>query len=329
MKVLIYAPVDVFYYSFYIEGFYNIFGKKNVRFSVKEFPRFSSRTLAAVVYKNGNESRIVIDALDTPRIYKKPLDWCDVYGKVNFNEKALPEENSYKILAIGPSFGIRIWSLTATLNLAVLNYFKSKGRIYNKSYFFTSYWRQLNRLPIRKYIPSQKAENNYVFFISSLWEKEEKTNMLRANFIKTCKEMKQVNFEGGFAPRSDKKELNFGEFIDKRVSPKKYLMKIKNSLVVFNTPAVQGCHGWKLPEFLALGKAIISTEIWNILPERLEDKKHLHFVSSSTSEMKKAINEIIINSQYRENLERNSREYYLKHLTPKVVITRLLQFKRN
>src|SRR5690606_8514739 len=119
-----------------------IYGKKNVKFSSSEFPAFSSRILAAIVKQNNIEKRIVIDALDTATIYKKPLEWCELYGKVNYDRKNIPDKYQDQIIPIGPSFGIKIWSLMGTLKFAFNNYLKSKNRIPLKRYFFTSYWRQ-------------------------------------------------------------------------------------------------------------------------------------------------------------------------------------------
>lgn len=324
MKVLIYAPVDVFYYSFYIEGFYRLYGRKNVRFSTSEFPAFSSRILAAIVKQDEIEKRIVIDALDTATIFKKPLEWCEVYGKVNYDRKNIPDNYQNQIISIGPSFGIQIWSLVDTLKFALINYLKSKNRIYLKRYYFTSYWRQFKRLPLRDYEGILYSRKNFIFFISSLWKNEDKTNKKRANFIMACKELNEINFEGGFAPRSDKDDLGYIELIDKRIPPKEYLKKIKESVLVFNTPAVQNCHGWKLPEFLVLGKAIISTAHINEMAVSLDHGIHLHYVSDSKEDIKKAILKILKEPEYQKSLEQKSKEYFYNNLAPQIVVKRLI-----
>ena len=325
MKILIYSPVDVFYYSFYIEGLYRLYGRKNVSFSISGFPAFAPRIFAARITENGRESKVVIDALDTSTIYDQPLEWCDVYGKVNYNLASLPLENQKKILAVGPSFGVKLWSFPRTIIFAISNYLKSRERLHNKKYFFTSYSRQFKRLPLEVYEKNYQIRTNYIYFISSLWEKEMHTNRSRALFIEACKGLNEIDFEGGFAPRSDHKTLGFSVLIAERIPPKRYIRKIKKSFAVFNTPAVQGCHGWKLAEFLALGKAVISTGLNNVLPAPLENRKHLHFVSSTTEEIEKALKELLENTEYRKELERNSRHYFFEHLAPVKVIKKLLE----
>ena len=93
-------------------------------------------------------------------------------------------------------------------------------------------------------------------------------------------------FEGGFAPGKDDISDRFNKLtINLKYSGYEYLSNTKRSLVVFNTPAVQSCFGWKLGEYLALGKAIISTPLTNTLPSPLVHRKHIHIVNGSKKSM--------------------------------------------
>jgi len=325
MKVKIYFLVDVFYYAYYIEGFYRLCGKNKVEFSRKEFPAFPERTFAAIIESGNKKLKIVIDAYDTPRISPKLLEWCDVYAKVNFNDKNLPSINHHKIIPIGPSFGIKIWSMPKTVYFAFSNYMKSKGEIHFKRNFFANYWRQYKRLQLKEYYINSSIEDNYVYFISSLWKKEKNTNLNRADFILACKELEGVKFEGGFAPRSDGNSLGLRGFVNERISLKEYLKRIKESFVVFNTPAVEDCFGWKLAEYLALGKAIISTQNYNMLPASLVHGQHLHYVYNVKGELKLAIEKLRLDPEYRIFLEKNSRKYFLDNLLPEVVVKKLIK----
>ena len=98
------------------------------------------------------------------------------------------------------------------------------------------------------------------------------------------------------------------KFVLKRYPISEYIKKTKLSTIVFNTPSVHNCHGWKLGEYLAMGKAIISTPLSNNLPEDLVHGKNIHFVSNM-SELKIAINFLLDNSSYRMILEQGAKEY--------------------
>ncbi len=106
--------------------------------------------------------------------------------------------------------------------------------------------------------------------------------------------------------------------------PQNYVQKTKLSAVVFNTPAVFECHGWKLGEYLSMGKAIISTPIINELPVKLEHGKNVHIVTNA-DEMKSALNFLLSNDKYRRSLENGAREYYEQFVSPKSVIGNILQ----
>jgi glycosyltransferase involved in cell wall biosynthesis len=83
-------------------------------------------------------------------------------------------------------------------------------------------------------------------------------------------------------------------------------------------------HTFKLAEFLALGKAIISTPISRELPEPLCHGEHVHYVDGSVDALREAITKIAGDREYRTHLEQNAHDYYIRHLRPKIVVERLL-----
>lgn len=120
----------------------------------------------------------------------------------------------------------------------------------------------------------------------------------------------------------------YGEFIyEKRLSMDDYVRDTKRSVVVFNTPSVGECHGWKLAEYLCMGKAIISTPLSRALPgEGLVHGKNVHFVST-IDEIEGAVRRIVEDEEYRKRLERGAREYYEEYIAPEKVIGRLVAKK--
>lgn len=321
-KVYIYGLCNVHYDSFYIEGIKEIFSE--IEFNILKFPNFIQGTFAFIVSENGCETKIIIDSRDTNEIDFETLRWCDRYGKVNYNEKSILTENREKLVAIGPSFGIKIWNLTQTISFVVSHLFKFKSRIKDKREFVANYWRQYKRLPLKDYKP-EKSKRNEVFFISSIWQKEKTANNYRALFIEECIKYDELKFEGGFAPRNNRDNLGYDALVfSKRISIINYLSKIKKSAFVFNTPAVLSCHGWKLGEFLALGKAIISTPHKNMLPNLLEDNIHLVYAISS-DDIARKIKILTTDLIFKKKIEIASRDYYEKNLQPKVVINKLLK----
>lgn len=321
-KIYVYGLCDVFYDGYYIQGIKELY--KNFEFNVSKFPKFSDQTFAFIIESDNYSKKIIIDSKDSNQINLTELEWSDVYGKVNYNLDSLLDKGHEKIVAIGPSFGVKIWGLFETLYYLTFNFIRFRHPALNKREFAANYWRQYKRSRLKDYNLIQSSINE-VFFLNSIWKKESETNKNRALFIETCKNNKDINFEGGFAARHNGDNLGFDDLVYSEIIPlKMYIKKIKNSAFVFNTPAVLSCHGWKLAEFLALGKAIISTSHYNELPEVLLNEKHLMYVKSQ-SEINIVIKKLITDISFKRKLELESRKYFDTYLTPIKVITKLIE----
>jgi glycosyltransferase involved in cell wall biosynthesis len=112
--------------------------------------------------------------------------------------------------------------------------------------------------------------------------------------------------------------------ITKRISMAEYMKKIKKSAIVFNTPSVGGCHGWKLGEYLAMGKAIISTKLSNKMPG--DFAVGVNYIEANTKEeIREAILLLKNSPQKRKEMERANKDYYNKYLAPEVVVKRIIE----
>lgn len=330
-SVQVYPPFDALYYSFYIKAVQEYFGESNVRFSYKNFPPLSSNYLGFII--EGKEAfRVVIDAYDGSKINDGgALEWCDVFGKINLLFSSVPDDSRHKCVAIGPSFPIQLWPLFKSLRNS-LKHYRPHARTRSAREHFANYVRQYrDRLPLSHFVPGP-VKDNHIFFSSSIWTEEEApgTNQVRASFMDICKSIEGVTFEGGFSPRSDEFAQRYRtNFAEKRYPFPEWLEKIKASVVVFNTPAVWRSHTFKLAEFLALGKAIISAPILRELPAPLVHGQHVHYVDGSVEDIRDAVVLVVKDRNYRMHLEQNAYQYYLSHLQPTKVIERLLKHRNQ
>lgn len=326
MKIYIDAACDIHYSSYYIKGLNDYFGKKRVYFSNKYFLEFkhNNHFFAYVVKKKDKESRIIIDFADTSETHEKALKWCDIYAKVNIDE--FKNYESEKIVSIGPSFGIKKYSLFQTIYFSIINYFRAYNRIDRKINFFSDYKAQYYRPKLKDYYPG-KLKNNYIYFVASLWKKEKQTNDYRANFMRACLST-NLGFEGGFAPRTKNDILGYENLtMNKRERIEDYVNKTKKSILVFNTPAVLDCHGWKLCEFLCFGKVILSTKLTRKLPKELEEGVHVLYTDGSVLDIKEKLAYLIENKELMQKLSKKSREYFEKELIPFQIIKRIESLK--
>ena len=326
-SVLISPYTDIFYQSFYYLGLRRLFGQHSIRFTTKPFQAVKrSSTFAFILPIHNGTRKIIIDSADSSKFDDTALDWCDVYGKVNFLEDEFPASYKQKILPIGPSFGVRIWSLPMTVGVAVRNYLLVRNELKDTRNFLANYWRQYKYRVGEEDLRQIPSKDNYVFFTSSIWKREPETNIYRKNFIESCRQIPNLEFEGGFIPRKKNDVQGFENFYHfKRYSHSEYIRKTQQSLASFNTPAVMKCHGWKLGEYLALGKAIISTMITREMPGEFEAGKHYLLTDGSVEDMKSILVTLKSNASYRQQLEKSARDYYCNYLAPQVVVQRLIR----
>ncbi len=343
MKIIIDPRTRISYASYYIAGLWDVFGKENVVFRMQPFKALMQKVAEetfdqyfAFVLKEKNrpEQRVVIDYRDKSTLNLDALQWSNVYAKVNFNSGIdeyvqLRQELKNKIMPAGPNFGVRIWNTMNTIKNLILNYVRSLAYLpVNFRVFLSGYNWQTKREAIDVY-ETAKSQSDYVFHTSSLYinqEHGEVTSKLRSMFIRTCINNTNCIFEGGLLSRSINHSNNqFSDVITKQYYPALiYLQNIKKSAFVFNTPAAWACHGWKLGEYLAMGKAIISTPFVNEMPERMIHGENILFVETE-SEIEAAVNLLLSDKTLRKKLERGAKDYYDKWLKPDVVIKRIVQ----
>lgn len=340
MKIFIDPRTNVVYASLYIHGLYQIYGKQNVKFAKKPFAELKQKNgiedfdhyFAFIVETSDNKvKKIAIDFRDKISINEPALLWCDVYGKVNynragFNNTKISETAICKIIAIGPNFGVKIWNNAESFYYFLSNYFRSRTSLpVGLIRFFFSYFLEMRRARIKDYLPSS-TNKEYVFFISSLRINDRnngETSRLRSLFIKNCKKITS-KFEGGlYSKKFNSIDTDHDIMTAKSVSHVNFIKKTRLSNVVFNTPAVWSCHGWKLGEYLAMGKAIISTPLSNEMPKPLLHGIHVHFVSND-EELTAAIRKIIKDENYRKTLEKGASLYYKNYIEPQIVLSKLI-----
>lgn len=322
-RIIIDNRCDLVYSSFYIQGLCNLFGKQNVKFARIEGKPDVAWDFSFLFRCNDKEDqRITISLADDYNVNGDLYDWCDVYGSVNANFSKTPERYHEKLTALCPSFGVRCWNLPQTVLHAV------SGLAGTTSFrkYLGKHKRMLKRPLYEDYItlPRTGVDRNYVFFLSTLWQSDEwnrndeGVNARRANFIRACRNVHGMRFEGGlvsYGTDGSPKTL-FADCLHGPIPMMEWMEKTKRSALVFNTPAFWDCHGWKLGEYLAMGKCIVSTALSNDLPAPLRHGENIHFVENDKESMKEAVDYILKHPDYREKLEKGARTYWDQYGSP-------------
>lgn len=321
---------DLAYGAFYLEGLRQLFGGHRIEFGFDGFTSeyeddhpFAFRVLPD---GDGPELRVFVSASDWPTLDAGALAWADVYGKVNVAD----ESASDAVVPIGPSFPVRLSRKTIpalprtrpSVRDVVGGARRAAGHLRRGRLATHGIGR--DRLPIEAY-RAGRSEPGYVFFTAWAWQKHAEVNEPRGRFVQAARAAQGVRFEGGFVPRSHDDVPNVrgltgpGPF-----TLAEFLDRTARSVVAFQCPAVHGCMGWKCGEFLALGKAIISTGVPQRLPAPLRHGEEIWYVDDDVDALRGAIERIAGDDALRTHLEQGARAYYDRWLAPAVVVDRLL-----
>lgn len=306
------------YYGYYLCGFEQALGRVTLRFRLGDVPALlGPRDGLALITDDGK--RIFIAADDAPTINPEALEWCDVYGKVNLDRSSDELSRSPKLTPIGPGFGIR-WKSLGHDALYLARAGAAGGNAFARppSRFKAAVKHRRDRVPLHLYSASV-SDPDELFFIATHWSKHANANPPRQNFVRAVRGMEGLRFQGGLVGDPDPDTA-----AHRRYSMSEYLDRTGRSVAAFNTPAVHGCLGWKLGEFLALGKAIVTLPIDRELPEPLVDGVHVHVVDGSPESIVDAIARLRRDHAYRLALEKEAAAYYQRWLHPAVVARKLL-----
>lgn len=310
------------YYGYYIQGFREAFDWR-VKLSTHGFPALSDpKAGMAAILPDGQ--RIFIAANDWAFVDPEVVAWADVVGQVNVDPEA---ERSSKILPLGPSFGTP-WSSTPSLAAFVIH---SGAMTFARRIpaMLRDYLRhQTEREPLAAYAPGV-SDATKVFSLANYWTNAPEANQRRLRFLTAVQQVPELVLEGGIWS-ANPMPAEFEKFrLSRRVQHGDYLEQTRQSAVVFNTPAVHDCLGWKLGEFLALGKAIISTPLGREMPGRFVSGEHFHLVDGSEDAIVDAVQVITRDHEYRGRLEDNAREYWERYLAPASVARRIVETARS
>lgn len=331
MKVFVDPACNINYGSFYVKGLWDHFGKSNVRFTSKYFKdlQYSAQTHCMAFVIDG--IRYVIDWADSNEVfYENFLEWADVYGKVNYKINCLPKIHYDKIKRIAPNFGIGYFGRNKSQ--ALMNCLKNYRKCFNRledgllCYLSPYLWLyKRSKIDLRPSVST--VGSRLIFMVSRYWQGETETNNARIAFIRACKRLKAdglIDFIGGMVPENAMNDCPEDVLIQEEIPMDKYVRFLEKSLLVFNTPAVHQCHGWKLPEYLAHGKIILSTPFVNELPTDMIHAENIYFSEADEESLYTSIKKIVSNIDLQKNLENGSREYWENYASPKACIKKFI-----
>ena len=328
-RVVIHPSVEIDWCSYFVEGLIRLYGYKSIRYRTDGFPDIEDRTHMAEsgymhfrIEGGGRPLRVVIDPMDTSEFLEPSLEWCDIYGKVNLDPQNLPRRHADKVVSCAPHFPVRNFRLPLMAVDALRTY--RRGLRSPLGHFKKHIYRPFKyHRPLASWVPGE-PQRGYVFMNSSLWKTNRDTNDLRAMFMDACQSLPNVRFEGGFLGRPDVADYKHLRS-QRRFGVEKYRKKVGASLVVFTNPSVLGAHSFRLGEYLALGKAILTPRLTRVVVRPLVHGEHVHFIEPNYDSIHAGIEHVVTDEAYRRKLERGARSYFDTVCNPTTLMRDLIQ----
>ena len=150
-------------------------------------------------------------------------------------------------------------------------------------------------------------------------------NETRASCLESLKREFGDDFLGGFE-RTDYAARNYGGLLlqDGELSSKENYIKLLGAYpICVTTTGLHGSIGWKMGEYVAFSKAIVSERLTYETPGDFgEGRNYLGF--DTAEGCVDAVRELISDAGLRQKIINNNHNYYLKYLKPDVAIKRTL-----
>lgn len=300
-----------YYCSYYLLGLSRI--SKIVYSPLREFKPWNNYPY--LIFE-AEGKRVVIDNDDPIGIRKELLDLVDIYFVTN---KLLdhPEYSHPKIKPLFPHYPVRTSGLY--LKIFGLSWITELGAKAALKQAYT-----LQRRPAFVDFKTDYSFNPYIFFAGSIWKKEPWANEMRAEFIKSCKRVQGLEFEGGLLPRSDGNNLGFDEVLSPRkYSSDEFSEKSSKSLVVFNNPAVLGAISWRVAECMNRGSFLLSLP-WKIeLPNYPIHGQEIHEIQE-IDEAEDFLKFLLSNPSYHKKISEGGKAYFERKCRPEIQASQIL-----
>ena len=307
-----------------------------------------------VLIRNPKEKktrRVCFDMSDGSRILlREQLEACDWYFKRSFYEpaiQALPPTLRVKILPYGLNYccttgsglGVKLYlalrALMTGSNSHSDNRFKSGGdalKLLTSSWPFT--WLDQKRLLPYDDFEAQPDEPTYprVLFQTRVWDPQlynedapalHAINEFRANTVRALKKHFGTAFVGGIEP-SNYANRHYSACLSAHSTEQmNYVSLMKQSLIGVCTIGLHRSTPWKLGEYIAASRCIVSERLNYSLPVPLQEK--VNYITFTTpAECVQSCETILANPNWASEMRRANQVYYQEQVRPEALMSRCL-----
>jgi hypothetical protein len=336
-------------------GLYDLAAANQIKlkFSKKltSHPLYSHSNLLWLEAKNLEDGRTRIIGFDMSDhchpVSEKAVNQSDVYFKRSFSKEGLENIDSRLKAKIVP-YGLN-YACNSKHEIRIKKYLQLFLSIINEPYH--KFQPILRRVLSGKVSPfseefevkaSEVAEKK-ILFITRAWPQRDAAaagkswrnlkskntkwkdlNDSRADTIRALRDRFREDFIGGLI-RTEFSERYYPDCIcPYKTDKKNYLRLVKKCLVVVTTKGLWDSNGWKLAEYVAASRCIVTEPLHHELPVPLKEGENI-LLFNSPSHCVETCETLLNDSSLANRMRKNNEEYYQSQLKPSVLVLNRLK----
>lgn len=284
---------------------------------------------------------IYYDTSDSSHLRRDALEICDVYFKRSYVPSMVPDGYQSRVHPLGLNYEI----YTGKLEIHEISRFLLRRAAFdNFPKELVKRCAELASLSFLPTIPHMCAppvlsQEPRVLFMARAWnpdgegaglsaeerEEREQINRTRARCIELLRKELGPRFYGGFARNKYAEQTYKDLVLESPMSSgkKNYLSLLQDYPICIATTGLHGSIGWKLAEYVAFSKSVVSERLKPVVPCGFEAKQN-YFEFDSPEECVRQTVQLIEDKPARQMMMENNWTYYNTHLSPDKVVSRTL-----
>mgnify|MGYP003575829368 FL=1 len=240
---------------------------------------------------------------------------CKIFP-LGFNYNVHPDEN--------------LLHLTETLSLKLKYFIKTNEplkKVFNKRFYYAA---DFEWYPVKngydKILFSTRVWDPKGEDVFSVEEKElrEKINHMRISCLDACKKEFGNRFSGGLW-LDDFSEKNYKAYTlpFSKTSKSAFLNQVKSHSICIATTGLFQSIGWKMGEYVAASRAIVSEKLNFELPGRFKEGEN-YFEFNDEVQLLEKVHLLLSNRELLQQMMKNNYEYYNNYLKPDILVLNTL-----
>lgn len=262
--------------------------------------------------------------------FKRSLQSEELKKLISNSHKIRPYGFNYEVISNPPDlFALRRSLLAQNLREFLTGVGWSTG--------LANLWQFVPSLGKMEDMPPENAPNK-IIFMARTWDPNQNSAHLdhkrkldrdsinhgRANCIRALRNAFGEKFLGGFAP-SELAKKYYPDLLlhNNSYNKKNYIEILRASTIGIATAGLHGSLGWKMAEYVAFSRAIVSENFNTSLPGIFSDgSNYLSF--STPEECVNQVQRLLNDSQLKKQMMWKNRAYYLDFLHPRALVAKSL-----